>query len=150
MNKFRANPDTYLHKAENATPVAQAAPTCCGHDHAAPAASATDKPNTDPVCGMKTATNPAKAIEHAGTTYYFCSTRCMDKFRTDPQQYLNPQAPAKAVSKDALFTCPMHPEVQQIGPGTCPKCGMALEPMDATAEEDTSELRDMTRRFSSP
>lgn len=109
-----------------------------------------DKPHTDPVCGMKAAADPAKAVEHAGTTYYFCSTHCMAKFRADPQLYLNPQknaAPAKAAAKDAMYTCPMHPEVQQIGPGTCPKCGMALEPMDAAAEEDTGELRDMTRRF---
>ncbi len=109
-----------------------------------------DKPHTDPVCGMKAAADPAKAVEHAGTTYYFCSAHCVAKFRADPQHYLNPQknaAPAKAAAKDAMYTCPMHPEVQQIGPGTCPKCGMALEPMDAAAEEDTSELRDMTRRF---
>lgn len=124
----------------------------CDHDHGAHAASVTDKPYTDPVCGMQAAADPAKSIEHAGTTYYFCSARCMDKFRANPQQYLKPQAetapaPAKAASKDAMYTCPMHPEVQQIGPGTCPKCGMALEPMDAAAEEDTSELRDMTRRF---
>ncbi|NMM26478.1 MAG: heavy metal translocating P-type ATPase [Glaciimonas sp.] len=120
------------------------------HDHAAHAAVAPDKPYTDPVCGMQTAADPAKAIEHAGTTYYFCSPHCMAKFRVNPQQYLKPQervASAKAASKDALYTCPMHPEVQQIGPGTCPKCGMALEPMDAAAQEDSGELRDMTRRF---
>lgn len=124
----------------------------CDHDHGAPAASVTDKPYTDPVCGMQVTADPAKSIEHAGTTYYFCSARCMDKFRANPQQYLKPQAetapaPVKAASKDAMYTCPMHPEVQQIGPGTCPKCGMALEPMDAAAEEDNGELRDMTRRF---
>ena len=120
------------------------------HSHDAAVASAVDKPYTDPVCGMKTGDNPAKAIAHAGTTYHFCSTRCMDKFRIDPQQYLSPQAkaaPASAASNDALYTCPMHPEVRQIGPGACPKCGMALEPMDATAEEDGSELRAMTLRF---
>ncbi|NMM36420.1 MAG: heavy metal translocating P-type ATPase [Glaciimonas sp.] len=120
------------------------------HDHAAHAAVTAGKPHIDPVCGMQTAADPAKAVEHAGTTYYFCSPHCMAKFRVNPQQYLKPQekvASAKAASKDALYTCPMHPEVQQIGPGTCPKCGMALEPMDAAAQEDSSELRDMTRRF---
>jgi heavy metal translocating P-type ATPase len=122
------------------------------HDHDANAATAAGKPHTDPVCGMKAAADPAKAIEHAGTTYYFCSQKCMVKFRANPQQYLKPQAmvapaPANAASKDVLYTCPMHPEVQQIGPGACPKCGMALEPMNAVAEEDTGELRDMTRRF---
>ncbi|MGV8893190.1 MAG: heavy metal translocating P-type ATPase [Burkholderiaceae bacterium] len=131
---------------------AQSAPAGSGQDHGAPAALAADKPHTDPVCGMKAAADPAKSIEHAGTTYYFCSVRCMDKFRANPQQYLKPQAEtapasAKTASKDAMYTCPMHPEVQQIGPGTCPKCGMALEPMDAAAEEDSGELRDMTRRF---
>ena len=111
-----------------------------------------DKPHTDPVCGMKAATDPAKMAEHAGTKHYFCSQHCVTKFRANPQQYLMPQAtPAAPVGKTASatvrYTCPMHPQVQQIGPGSCPICGMALEPMDATADEDTSELRDMSKRF---
>jgi Cu2+-exporting ATPase len=141
------------HEHTTGTRVGHQHTDSCSHDHDAPVASAADQPHIDPVCGMQAAADPAKAVEHAGTIYYFCSPHCMAKFRANPQQYLKPPekaaaAPAKAVSKDALYTCPMHPEVQQIGPGACPKCGMALEPMDAAAQEDTSELRDMTRRFS--
>lgn len=122
------------------------------HDHGVRVATTADKPHTDPVCGMKAAADPLKAIEHAGTAYYFCCQKCMAKFRANPQQYLKPnekstQTSDQKMTKDVIYTCPMHPEAQQIGPGTCPKCGMALEPMDAVAEEDTGELRDMTRRF---
>ena len=152
MDKFRADPLAYTHQVAHPAPAPQDAAASGGHEHGAPAATTADKPHTDPVCDMKTAADPAKAIEHAGTTYYFCSTHCMKKFLADPQQYLTPQAKAaptnaKAASTDVLYTCPMHPEVQQIGPGACPKCGMALEPMDAKAEQDSGELRDMTLRF---
>ncbi len=108
---------------------------------------------TDPVCGMAVDPAPTAASrEYAGQKYWFCSSHCRQKFDAAPQQYVKPPvlaapAPARAASRDALYTCPMHPEVQQIGPGNCPKCGMALEPMDAVAQEDSSELRDMTRRF---
>ncbi len=118
-----------------------------GHSHAAVAAL-DDKPYTDPVCGMKAAANPEKSAVHEGQTYYFCSTGCVAKFTADPMRYLSadrknePTGPA-----DAIYTCPMHPEIQQVGPGSCPICGMALEPMHATMEEDTTELDDMTRRF---
>ncbi len=117
--------------------------------------AAAEKPYTDPVCGMKVAANRDKCIAHAGTTYYFCSHKCVEKFRANPQQYLAPKTELQkksdpennSVSKQAIYTCPMHPEIQQQGPGTCPLCGMALEPMDATAQADNSELQDMTRRF---
>ncbi len=118
-----------------------------GHSHAS-AAALDDKPYTDPVCGMKAAANPEKSAVHEGLTYYFCSTGCVAKFTADPMRYLSadrknePTGPA-----DAIYTCPMHPEIQQVGPGSCPICGMALEPMHATMEEDTTELDDMTRRF---
>jgi heavy metal translocating P-type ATPase len=148
MTKFKADPGAYIPKAASAT---SSAHTCCAHDHApshdSPSVVHTEKPYTDPVCGMKAAADPAKSVTHAGVTYYFCSQHCVTKFRANPEQYLHPQTAKPAASKDAIYTCPMHPEVQQIGPGTCPKCGMALEPMDASVEEDTSELRDMTRRF---
>ncbi len=122
----------------------------CTHAPAEPIPK--DKLHIDPVCGMKAAIDPAKSVDHAGITYYFCSQHCVTKFRTNPQQYLIPHsteamAPGKAASKSALYTCPMHPQVQQIGPGSCPLCGMALEPLDATASTDTSELNDMTHRF---
>jgi Cu2+-exporting ATPase len=103
----------------------------------------------DPVCGMTVRPNPNKAIEYAGQTYYFCCAGCMTKFSADPGRYLKPpeNIPVSPALQNAPHTCPMHPEVQQLGPGACPKCGMALEPMHATAEQDTSELQDMTRRF---
>ena len=104
---------------------------------------------TDPVCGMKVAANPAKSVEHQGQHYFFCSQRCIDKFRANPTQYTAPQphVQVSAESADVIYTCPMHPQIRQAGPGSCPICGMALEPLDATASADNSELRDMTRRF---
>lgn len=104
----------------------------------------------DPVCGMTV--NPAVAAgkhEHNGKTYYFCSTHCLRKFSADPESVLNPKPQAPALS-DIEYTCPMDPEVVQMGPGTCPKCGMALEPKVFTLEsldEENPELTDMRRRF---
>ncbi len=122
----------------------------------------------DVVCGMDITTDTKfQTIEH-GETYYFCSASCQEKFEKDPHAYMHQHekeedCPSCAsleyadvdalrakqvVDSDAIYTCPMHPEVQQKGPGACPKCGMALEPMVAeVGEEDTSELDDMTRRF---
>ena len=107
---------------------------------------------TDPVCGMKV--DPAKAAakaEHGGKTYFFCSQHCAHEFKAEPMRYLGGAKPApKPAPKGARYTCPMHPEIVQDGPGSCPKCGMALVPAVPTAagtQEDDSELRDMTRRF---
>jgi Cu+-exporting ATPase len=105
----------------------------------------------DPVCGMKVKVAAAKNTTlHAGHTYYFCNPKCLVKFTGDPDKYLKPQ-PAEAVTPPApgaIFTCPMHPEVRQVGPGSCPICGMALEPVEITAEAPPNEeLADMTRRF---
>src|ERR1044071_8951361 len=90
----------------------------------------------DPVCGMTV--DPATAqhkAEYQGQTYTFCCNGCRTKFEADPQKYLAPKPAAAApVKKDAIYTCPMHPEIRQIGPGACPICGMALEAVDATAE----------------
>ena len=119
---------------------------------------------TDLVCGMTVdEARAAATAEHAGRRFYFCSMRCHDRFVADPAAFLTPPAatsccghpaerPAVAthapVDPGALYTCPMHPEVQQRGPGDCPICGMALEPMEITAEPETNpELDDMTRRF---
>jgi Cu+-exporting ATPase len=124
---------------------------CCSHC-AAKFQAAPEKylqPATDPVCGMKV--DPAKAaaeVEHQGHRYYFCSKGCAQKFNADPARYVaKKQEPQKAQA--GKYTCPMHPEVVQDGPGSCPKCGMALVPMvpTAAAEEGDHELRDMTRRF---
>ncbi|HUP58347.1 MAG TPA: HAD-IC family P-type ATPase, partial [Bdellovibrionota bacterium] len=100
----------------------------------------------DPVCGMEVDETSEHRRVHAGKTYYFCWEGCAKKFAEAPEKFLTKQSPEPAQAC-AIYTCPMHPEVRQVGPGSCPKCGMALEPEVATAEEDTSELRDMTRRF---
>jgi Cu+-exporting ATPase len=116
----------------------------------------------DPVCGMTV--DPQRCagkIDHAGKTYYFCSTRCAERFRAEPQKFLAvpgaagmehadpPKAPTEVAAKGIRYTCPMDPEIIQFGPGTCPKCGMALEPMDITAasDEPDPEYESMRRRF---
>ncbi|MFZ2300934.1 MAG: YHS domain-containing protein [Gallionella sp.] len=80
----------------------------------------------DPVCGMKVGSESRHSAEHAGERYYFCSQRCLEKFEASPAEYLKPIASA-AVREAGIYTCPMHPEVRQATPGSCPKCGMALE-----------------------
>ncbi|WP_442885679.1 HAD-IC family P-type ATPase, partial [Amaricoccus sp.] len=89
--------------------------------------------------------------EHAGRTYYFCSAGCRSKFLAEPERYLDPAAAAAAaepVPEGTVYTCPMHPEIRQVGPGSCPICGMALEPVLVSLEaEPNEELIDMTRRF---
>jgi Cu+-exporting ATPase len=105
----------------------------------------------DPVCGMNVDTRDAKFLyELGGTSYYFCSAGCLDKFKADPDRYLNP--PESAAPEDAregvIWTCPMHPEIRRDVPGACPICGMALEPLEPTVEEEANpELIDMSRRF---
>src|SRR5216683_806077 len=108
-----------------------------------------DETLVDPVCGMKVTADPAKSVSHEGTTYYFCSTRCMEKFSADPLRYAEKKKrPGAEAAPGTIYTCPMHPEIRQGGPGNCPKCGMALEPVLASADERPSpELLDMTRRF---
>ena len=104
----------------------------------------------DPVCGMKVDPHTAKhRAEHAGRTWYFCSAGCREKFAADPARYLDKdKAPAAPVPEGTIYTCPMHPEIRQVGPGSCPICGMALEPAIATADSGPNpELIDMTRRF---
>jgi len=145
----------------------------------------TESALTDPVCGMQVAADSEHRHVHEGTEYLFCSDSCHDKFVATPDKYLHPEEKEATAEIDtSLYTCPMHPEIQQTGPGACPKCGMALEPMGVPvattkteytcpmhpeivqdhpgncpkcgmtleprtieAEEDTSELDDMTRRF---
>ncbi|HWM42655.1 MAG TPA: heavy metal translocating P-type ATPase [Burkholderiales bacterium] len=102
----------------------------------------------DPVCGMTV--DPATAaghVDYKGTTYHFCSQHCAHRFEADPEKFLGGKArPAPPLQAAAKYTCPMHPEIVQTGPGSCPKCGMALMPMEGAAEDD-SELRDLTRRL---
>ena len=104
---------------------------------------------TDPVCGMKVdigARGPS--FDHRGETYYFCSAGCRTKFAADPERYLTKQGEAKPLPQGTLYTCPMHPEIVKEGPGHCPICGMALEPMGVPPEvTDNPELIDFTRRL---
>ena len=150
--KFEAEPEKYLARA------------------AAPAAEKA----RDPVCGMTPYKDVAKAkgnySRYRDADYFFCSAGCKAKFDAAPDKYLAPAPPAAssngdhehahhdhhsmaapkppaAASKSVLYTCPMHPEIKQMGPGACPICGMALEPLDPAAGEDNSEYRDMLRRF---
>ncbi len=105
---------------------------------------------TDPVCGMKVDPHTAKhRATHEARTYHFCSARCREKFDSDPARYLDKDtAPAAPVPAGTIYTCPMHPEIRQEGPGSCPICGMALEPLLVSADSGPNpELADMTRRF---
>ncbi|QQO18931.1 heavy metal translocating P-type ATPase [Bradyrhizobium diazoefficiens] len=153
------------HKAEthsgcgcsNKAPPAtkSATSSCCGgqgdhadhrtHDHDSAAAKV-----LDPVCGMTV--DPATSkhrFAHRGETLHFCSAGCRTKFAADPAKYLaKEKAPAPEMPAGAIYTCPMHPEIRQIGPGSCPICGMALEPEVASLETGPNpELADMARRL---
>jgi len=114
------------------------------HDAASPGLA------TDPVCGMSV--DPATArhrAQHEGKHYFFCGPRCVEQFTAEPERFVG-AGPTKPpiLSGKASWTCPMHPEIVREGPGSCPICGMALEPMMPTGEEaENPELREMTRRF---
>ncbi|MGO4683783.1 heavy metal translocating P-type ATPase [Hyphomicrobium sp. 2TAF46] len=132
------------------------AKSCCSHNHAAHGhiahehAGDTSAKAKDPVCGMTVDPSTAKhSAEHDGKTYYFCAAGCRTKFVADPARYLTPEAAkAEPVPAGTIYTCPMHPQIRQVGPGSCPICGMALEPELVTAEAaPNAELQDMTRRL---
>ncbi|HET7675171.1 MAG TPA: heavy metal translocating P-type ATPase [Gammaproteobacteria bacterium] len=116
------------------------------HHH--PAESGNDTV-TDPVCGMKVAAAESKPhTEHRGRRYYFCGTRCHDRFAADPDRFLGNARPAPSVPPGTQYTCPMHPEIVRDAPGDCPICGMALEPMlPAASDEADPELTKMTRQL---
>jgi Cu+-exporting ATPase len=122
---------------------------CCGghHDHAGHAhGNATLR---DPVCGMTV--DPATSkhrFDHHGQTFHFCSAGCRTKFAADPLSYLDKSRVKAEAPEGAIYTCPMHPDIRQVGPGSCPICGMALEPEVASLDTPPNpELADMTRRF---
>jgi len=102
--------------------------------------------HTDPVCGMTVDPDGPRRYEYAGTAYGFCSDRCLTRFREDPESFLTDAEPEPAPA-GTQYICPMHPEIVRDGPDSCPICGMALEPMLPSAEEDDGEWRDMNRRF---
>ncbi len=111
------------------------------HDHA------TGATVIDPVCGMTV--DPAKSPhrhDHRHKTFHFCSAGCRTKFAADPEKYLGDEKPEQPAPAGTIYTCPMHPEIRQVGPGSCPVCGMALEP-EAGGADDGGELTAMARRL---
>ncbi|MBN8961871.1 MAG: heavy metal translocating P-type ATPase [Rhizobiales bacterium] len=120
-----------------------------GHHHHTHDVAADDGRVIDPVCGMRVDPTTRKHVfDHDHTTYHFCSAGCRTKFAADPQRYLDPKPQQDDVPEGTIYTCPMHPEIRQVGPGSCPICGMALEPDVVTLDDQPNhELTDMTRRF---
>ncbi len=164
MNQAKKNPDGKADPgatpksgcgcgSKTAAAAKPAVAACCGggHDHAGHVhhdhhAAATVR---DPVCGMTV--DPATSThrhDHHGETFHFCSAGCKTKFAADPNKYLEKTAAKADVPKGTIYTCPMHPEIRQVGPGSCPICGMALEPDVVSLDaQPNAELADMTRRF---
>jgi Cu+-exporting ATPase len=118
------------------------------HVHGKPSETAADIA-IDPVCGMKVDMRAGKpTAAHHGHTYYFCSEGCRTKFVADPARYLTKEEEPAPLPQGTVYTCPMHPEIVQEGPGPCPICGMALEPMGIPPEDaENPELKDFTRRL---
>jgi P-type Cu+ transporter len=123
------------------------AQSCCGGKHGdGDEAAATA---IDPVCGMSVNRKTAKhRFLYSGQHYFFCSARCRERFEAEPEKYLQASEPRRTAPAGVIYTCPMHPEVRQVGPGSCPICGMALEPEQVSLDDAPDpELIDMTRRF---
>lgn len=176
LHKFQDDPDAFLNKAVGGSKIHM--PTASGHMVSRSELSKPTQVQKgitkviDPVCGMTvTEDTAAGKKEYKGQTYYFCSQNCLNKFSANPEAFVNrvaerktsePQesqqktdsqrvhlasAPEK-VTNPVEYTCPMHPEIVRDKPGSCPICGMALEPRVITlAEDDNTELKEMTRRF---
>jgi len=140
-----------MTKAENAIAGGASEGSCGGgHGHSGHDHHTDGKANVrDPVCGMSV--DPATSrhrFDYRGETFHFCSAGCRTKFAADPKGYLDNSKPKAAVPEGMVYTCPMHPQIRQIGPGSCPICGMALEPEVASLDAPPNpELADMTRRF---
>ncbi len=104
----------------------------------------------DPVCGMTVDPAESPVFDYGGATYHFCSRRRLERFEADPARFVierDGEAEGTPPSTAQRWTCPMHPEIEQDDPGSCPICGMALEPMDVSGDDENPELADMTRRF---
>ena len=140
MNKSTSAQAPHSHQGHTAG--------CCSH---APSAAVSGAALKDPVCGMMVTEQSPHRFELEGHTFYFCSAGCKNKFAADPKKYLDKPAdlsPKPVAPAGSIYTCPMHPEIRQDHPGHCPKCGMALEPlMPSLDDEENPELRDFSRRF---
>lgn len=102
----------------------------------------------DPVCGMVVTAQSSQQTEHAGEPFYFCSAKCLAKFSAEPDKYTQPPAQEPTTQAAATYTCPMHPEISEDHPGSCPKCGMALEPVIPELDADENpELASFRQRF---
>jgi len=144
-----------MEKSKSMQDVPKAHSCCSGHKHTDANEQAANGLR-DPVCGMTVTADWLHSVEHEGKSIYFCSNGCKTKFTADPEKYVVAHAHPKNATSDmedsnppgSMYTCPMHPEIQQDRPGTCPKCGMTLEPeMPALQEEENPELRDFKQRF---
>ncbi len=160
LHKFEVNPTQYIKSETDSVscgnrPKAEVKATnCCGghqhHDHSQHDHMHHANTEIDPVCGMSVDTSTDLKTDYQGKSYYFCNPSCLEKFKHDPEQYLIPldQRTVPEGMDDVLFTCPMDPEIVQKGPGTCPICGMALEPMQPSLDEGPNpELVDFSNRF---
>jgi len=166
--KFEREPEKYLAPAPKITPAVMQSTTAPNPAMTALPILDSTPLVKDPVCGMMV--DPRKStgkVEHAGKTYHFCSEHCVERFKKEPEKFLAalgtggmetsaaqdaanqaPLAGPAAGAKNIRYTCPMHPEIVQIGPGSCPKCGMALEPMDIVTEEQADpEYESMWKRL---
>ena len=158
--KFQADPQKYLAASTTPKPVPMVpvmATSGAKPTNPSLAVLREGPKEKDPVCGMVVdATKPAGKVEYGGRMYFFCSKHCIERFEKEPEKFLaapgtagmeNVQA-SESIAKGIRYTCPMDPEIVQIGPGTCPICGMALEPMDVVADEQPDpEYTSMRWRF---
>lgn len=160
LTKFSANPAHYIQTAQNKMPKnsccgtkpqhAKAQSSCCAAQQKSSHTDQHSDTAIDPVCGMWVSTTTDLKTDDQNQTYYFCNASCLSTFQQDPQDYRVPfdQRAQPEGMDDVLFTCPMDPEIVQQGPGTCPICGMALEPMQPTLEDGPNpELVDFSHRF---
>jgi P-type Cu+ transporter len=132
VKKFEADPATFLKPEATKS-------SCCG-GHAASTPQKAEKDTAlDPVCGMTVSSDTELRAVHNGQTHYFCSASCVKKFEANPASFLEPRPEPEPAPPGTMYTCPMDPEVRQLGPGSCPKCGMALEPETFTAPASKTE-----------
>lgn len=155
LSKFNIAPEQYVVlKTQSSSCCVASTPTepkkqssCCAGGHSANSSGQTE---IDPVCGMSVDTSTDLKTDYQNKTYYFCNPSCLDKFKQNPEFYLIPldKRPVPEGAADMDYTCPMDPEIVQKGPGTCPICGMALEPMQPTLDDAPNpELVDFSHRF---